>query len=79
MEGKLRDATIDDPGLLRCWDEQNLATADLTQADRTGANLREAGLRGANLTGAKIQNAKLEAAKFCKTPMPDGKSNTANC
>ena len=51
-----------------------LIGADLYNAKLEGANISEADLRKANLN-----NAKLKGATFCKTIMPDGSVNNADC
>lgn len=51
----------------------NVAYANLSHADLTRADLSFATLRGANVTGAAM------AATFCRTTMPDGTTNNANC
>jgi uncharacterized protein YjbI with pentapeptide repeats len=52
----------------------DLSDADLSGADLTGANLYRALLDGAELTGAITTDA-----YFCRTSMPNGSTNNANC
>ena len=63
--------------------------ANLTGANLTGANFSNAGLKGvnfseanltdANFTGAKLEEATFSKATFCRTLMPTGMTNNANC
>jgi uncharacterized protein YjbI with pentapeptide repeats len=68
--------------------ESDLRQADLRDAKLGGANLRNADLSGADLRGTNLFNANLDGAKLhgkfgpvklCKTIMPDGSFNNANC
>ncbi len=57
----------------------NLEGTKMQNATLIGANLSWSSMIGANLTGADITNAKTQGAIFCRTIMPDGTRNDANC
>lgn len=57
----------------------NLEGAMLRNANLAGATLSWASLLGADLTGADISDARFDGVIFCKTIMPDGSQNDANC
>ena len=57
----------------------NLEGTKLRGANLVGATLSWASLRGADLGGADITDARFDGATFCKTTMPDGSQNNANC
>jgi uncharacterized protein YjbI with pentapeptide repeats len=62
----------------------NLTVADLRGANLTGADLGDANLEDADLTDATLRGANLTRANlmftfFCRTTMPDGSINNADC
>ena len=56
-----------------------LIGADLRKANLNNAKLKGAKLEGANLWQPDLNRANLEGATFCKTIMPDGSVNNADC
>ncbi|MCA9864446.1 MAG: pentapeptide repeat-containing protein [Thermomicrobiales bacterium] len=58
----------------------NLTMAQMAGANLAGANLEDACLVGANLMNASVDaSTRLDGAIFCRTLMPDGSDNDADC
>ncbi len=57
----------------------NLQGTRFVGATLTGATLSWSDMSSANLTGADMTDAKLDGVIFCRTTMPDGAENNANC
>ncbi len=57
----------------------NLEGTNLQDTKLTGANLGWSSMIGADLTGADLTDAKMAGIIFCRTIMPDGARNDANC
>lgn len=57
----------------------NLQGTRLVGAMLAGATLSWSNMTGADLTGADVTDARLDGVIFCRTIMPDGSENNANC
>jgi hypothetical protein len=71
----LRSAELDGA----CLRSANLAGARLSSADFEGADVRGANFTDADLDRADIRNWRADGAVFCRTTMPDGSLNSADC
>lgn len=62
----------------------DFTSASLVLSNFSGANLNScilvnANLTDANLSGATVEGANMSGATFCRTKMPNGEVNNANC
>ena len=57
----------------------NLTGTNFTSASLKGVNFTSANLTDTNFTGAKMDEATFGKAVFCRTLMPNGMINSANC
>ena len=59
--------------------DADFSAANLENADMRDGNFKKASFIGTNLLGASLKDANFDKAVFCKTVMPDGVVNNANC
>lgn len=71
----LRSADLDGA----CLQRADLTSADLNSADFENADVRGANFTDANLDRADIRGWRSDDAIFCRTTMPDGETQSANC